>query len=419
MNAQNMNAQNMNAQNMNAQNMNAQNMNAQAMNTQAMSTQGMSTQGMSTQGMSTQGMSTQGMSTQGMSTQGMSTQGMNAQGMSSEEMNYQSVQMTNNFCPPCNDYMDNIFYNTMVGASKLVNFRCTYQGKKYYLANMRTSDCGTYTSITSDVESINPNIDCATVKMVLIDADAADTEIQEYINNLRIKSEECKQTQKTKCITELGPNRSMEEENQCTFEYEKICNPIRKYITDFIITEIIQTNLNSESSEEIDYNGDTHFGKRKYIISGTAIPMIDDNQIETMLNNYMYFDHGVNYLCGDQYIGSEKYYTQIDVIERNLGNRGGIINASQPNIVVKLRMNVREVIAGIDRTTNTEKVIPIIDQDTGKPNIKSSYIGVCNSAIACQMNQRIYPRICLYDNINDPNVLEFEPILVNSNGGII
>jgi hypothetical protein len=300
---------------------------------------------------------------------------------------------------------DATFNAMFVGTTKLLNFKCSIKGKNYYLASVPVATC------TNDASS--DGTDCMGSKMILIECDDADIQIANYIKTVKLNSEICNQTNRIKCIGNLPPNSSEELISRCS-KVDPSCNPMRQYTTDFKVTEVQQTDPDKIT-------------RRHYNIFGVSQPLLNDSSVPSMLNGHLYSDQGVNYLCGDMNSSKDQSPVQITIIEKDIQNRGGIIGGLNAPITIKLRMNASQLLSAVEtitdpvtkKVTKKRNVVHTIDQKTGKKKTKPAYIGICDGAIECVMGQKKYPRVCLYDDVLDQNVLEFEPILVSNNGGAL
>ena len=244
-----------------------------------------------------------------------------------------------------------IFNNTYLDPTKLLTFTCTFAGKKYYLANVKSSDCTT----------TSPQLqDCNAIKMILIEESELQTQLPVYLKTLET----------------ISPSPY----------------PIpRQYITDFRVTQIISPRASEEATKSPTQR------TPHYTIMGQASPTDPST-----FNNYLLYDHGINQLCGDPYLGPNKRYNQVTIIEKSIGGT---------KLSLKLAMKTRDILTRINPKTKETLIVPIIDQQNGKPKTRIVYIGACKN-VTCQMNNKTYMRLCLYDDINDPNVLEFEPEFV-------
>jgi hypothetical protein len=285
---------------------------------------------------------------------------------------------------------DETFYSQYVfGKSNLVNFKCSYNGSDYYLANMKLSNC-----------SSQEAVDCNTSALVLMPVNDADEQLKKYLTDIQINTEICNTANKIKCLANYSSADppiipTMMQEEACN-EPSELCNSTRMFNTDFNVIEAT-----------------TSTGGRKYLIKGTAVPSQNNFLIPTLLNQSLYDSNTVkNIMCSDTYEYSPKNnpdFAEVAVVEKLYTNFGSIIGGSNP-LRIKLKFTTKMYVP----TTNSQGVktyLSLSDPTTGLPNTKSTYIGICSDLI-CNNEGKQYPRVCLYDDATDPNVLDFEPLLV-------
>lgn len=284
---------------------------------------------------------------------------------------------------------DDKFNESYVGPTKTVNFKCTINNVDYYLANMKTTEC---TNIT-----LGPT-ECTDAVMLLVNVDDINQMLVDYLKKININEQKCISNRKIDCINTASNDT---DKKKCDID-EPSCKETRMFYHDFNVMQIFEKDFQNVA------------GKRKYIIKGTSIPKFNGIKYHTMINQHLNYDKNINLLCADTYnygnVNFPKEYAEIVVVERELKNDGGIIGGAGVNIRIKLRLMTRVVISSADDTGKITYT-PLMD-NTGKPRMKVSYVGICPNTSCKHANGKTYPRICLYDDILDPNVLEFEPIQV-------
>ena len=301
--------------------------------------------------------------------------------------------------PKCTNSPDIKFNASYVGANKLINFKTTMGGKEYYLANVKMSEC--YPNDQTDpskLKDLKDADDCNHVAMVLIEKSEIENMMQTYNKNLAIAKDTCNSSKKITCEHNLSHTPTPQDIQKCNIP-DPSCNQHRKFIHDFNVIELIDSNFASPM--------------RKYIVKGTAVPNVNDNAYPTMLNQSLFDEHNVNFLCGDTYNyghpNLSKDHAELMIIERDILNNGGIIHGTGNEIRIKLRFNTRDQLISQDK--DGKKILtPIMDSD-GKVKKIGSYVGVCQNQ---QKTCKSYHRVCLYTDIINPNVLEFEPILADN-----
>ena len=293
--------------------------------------------------------------------------------------------------PKCDMNTDHKFNTEFVGPMKLINFKTVYNGKEYYLANMEMTKCQN-----------KETKDCANAVLLLLEKHDIENLMLEYKKDLDTTKDICISTNKILCEKELPVTASEEEKQKCLLSHST-CDQHRHFYHDFNVKEIIQNTSDLAV-------------RRKYIIKGSAIPMKDGSVKPTMLNQFLYNDSNINLLCADSYnygqLNLPTEYAEIIISEKELTNDGGIIGGN--HLKIKLRFNTNVHIISKD-TTGNDVFTLLIDNITGKPKTKASYIGICLDKTCKTDSNKEYIRACLYDDIDNPNILEFEPILINAN----
>lgn len=289
----------------------------------------------------------------------------------------------------CSQALDQKFYAQFVGPSKLVNFKCRFKGKEYYLANMKKSRCQNKLNDPNNPD----NIDCSDSVMVLVEPSILDPQLQQYLSEISIDTKTCNYKRSLECYSKNGSSED------CDREY-KSCENTRMFNHDYNVSEVTQINSGQVT--------------RKYVVTGTATPMKSDQSDPTIFNSYLYNQFGYRMMCGDMYPYGQNPNNNNDaevmVIESVPTSNGGIIGGPQDTLKVRLKMESNDVVVG-KNPSGFRTVTPLIDETTGKVQMKSTYIGACEN-ITCVVDDISFIRICLYDDILNPNVLEFTPILV-------
>jgi len=294
---------------------------------------------------------------------------------------------------------DNEFSKLVLG-SKFINFKCKIGDTEYYLANIKK------TSNKYLPDNCLPNeTKCANSIPVLIKKTKIDNKLSDYIRDLNLESSTCAEKEKSEC--KLVKGKSEDELAKCDIPHPK-CSPNRQFYHDFkIIDETNQIGTNNDKTcAEIA----TDKIRRRYRFTGTSIPESNGSRFNTTFNQRDYYEEHINTLCADEpaSYNDHKEYANIFVIERSdITNDGGIMYPEGHKLRVKLRFNGAKFL--------TEK-IQQIDQTTGKPVVVPTYIGYCDIKQCPKdaiVGSEAYIGICLYDDSSHPNVLEFEPIIIN------
>lgn len=297
----------------------------------------------------------------------------------------------------CDINTDTNFNSGFVGENKLINFKCTYNGKEYYLATRNMSECQN-----------RETDDCATSVLVLMDKNKIDFDVSKYLERLKMDYDVCQYTSKLKCINSLQsttPSNVLAEE-ACNVK-DPSCIQKRQYYHDFNVIELKNTQPDINSPE-----------RRSYIIEGTSIPREKNTSFPTLINQSLYYDKKINLMCGDWYNYRDpllnREYAEVVIVERKVPNNGGIIGGLDSGLRVKIRFMSQELI--ISTINGVTQYTPVIEKDVhSNEEIKMTahYLGVCKDKTCRSSTGEELIRLCLYPDILDKNVLEFEPILVN------
>jgi hypothetical protein len=281
--------------------------------------------------------------------------------------------------PQCTVNTDQKFNNDYIKKSRMLNFKCNVKGIDYYLATVKMSD---YT-----VNNSTSSKDCKQSMLILIPVTEIKTMLDSYLKDMSTAEQICNTTMQIQC-------NANNPKNPCPETYD-ICKQTRFFLHDFNIIDVTPS--------------DADFSKvnRKYVIKGTAIPALNGQSSSTMINTFLIDEHGVSMVCGDTYSygapNIPKQYAEIIISERETTQNGGVVN-DDPNLKIKIKFNKLQYDKNDKQIFNT---------CTNEPITKPVYLGVCDSTKTCSKGTNTYPRLCVYDDALDPNVLEFFPYVVN------
>lgn len=313
--------------------------------------------------------------------------------------------------------------------NKVVRFRATINGKKYYL--MVTPIAGCTNLISQSVPNVQSkqqvsilSTDCLSNVVLLVDEDTVFEGLTSYFNQLSDKEKVCNFQQSLDCNKkisqsaqviqsslpiQIGPQTSLPTQESniigpttsenlmpgqetshlfCPEEFP-VCNQIRQYPVDFIIQKSIDSNNNQPN----------------YFIKGISGKLgIDTSAAPYYINQNTRSDVTINtptsVLCADITDPTTVFNASVDLITSKVENQNNIIGSgSNAQFKTKIRFNI--------------PITPIqMNPYTGKAITKSFYLGACKNNI-CTVSGINYARACLFNDIFDPNVLEFEPIIIN------
>lgn len=296
--------------------------------------------------------------------------------------------------PQCTINKDQHFNAQFVETNRVLNFKCNIKGVNYFLACVRMED---YVANNPDKKP-----DCVKSMLILIPEKEIETMLENYMKDMRIAEQICNSTSNIKCKNSKKSSTDVEIESMCSDTYEE-CKLPRFFLHDFNIVDVSPPNADFTTT------------LRKYIIKGTAIPSLNGVSQNTMFNTFLINDEGINMVCGDVYNYGvphlPKQYAEVIISEQVVGNSGGVVG-SDSGLKVKIRFNsLQQIISSKNGMTVRT---PIIDIHTGEKKTRAVYLGVCNNTQTCSKGENTYPRVCVYDDIHDPNVLDFSPSIVTT-----
>jgi hypothetical protein len=311
-----------------------------------------------------------------------------------ENFNITTVPVTVSGLPKCDVNTDHVFYKNY--NNKNVNFKCNYNGIEYYLSNVKESVCGD-----------KQPTDCINTIIVLIPVTEIKDALNVYLKTVKVNMDKCNSNKRIDCLSALPESHSEDAVNKCNDNY-KGCNVDKSYQHDFKIK--LLNGLNSDTDGSI---------RRTYAMIGNLNDgVVNGSSRETVLNQFLYYNNGINLLCGDSfnYIKPPKYYSQsyaeVVIIETPIDVNSSIVGGSNSNIKVKIRFNTQET--NVSKNEKGENIYTPVKDANGNIKMKASYVGICDNNNICKLStEKSYPRICLYDDIMDGHVLEFEPELSN------
>lgn len=304
-------------------------------------------------------------------------------------------QVTQPILPKCTISDDQQFNAQYVKQSRILNFKCTVGGIDYYLACVKMTD---YIANNPDKTP-----DCAQSMLILIPVTEIqamlDDPVNGYLAQMKLAEDVCNSTLNLKCkaIAQTDSAKS-----ECSDTFTECVLP-RFFLHDFNVVDVTPSDADVSTT------------LRKYVIKGTAIPSLNGQSSATMFNTFLINEQGINMVCGDKYSygapNIPKQYAEVIIIEKPASTTGGVVNAD-PTMSVKIRFNALQQI--ISEVNGVTKRTPIIDTCTGEQKVRATYLGVCNSNQTCTRGANTYPRVCVYDDIMNPNVLDFHPFVVNA-----
>lgn len=277
------------------------------------------------------------------------------------------------------DFQFNKFY---VNESNLLNFKCKYQGKEYYLACVKTSEC---------INDKAKPIDCSQYSIILMDESDAHDLLEKYIDDIHTQVNVCNFTEQQKCQVKNKKLISDEESQVCASTFPE-CRQEKQFITDF----------NVETYEQKD-------GSLQYNFIGTAEPYLNNKILKTSLNQILVNTQGVDLICGD-FGKSNDENTNVLIYEKNINsNKPNIIGNDDGLVNVHIAFKTHLINSTVDPNTGARDISPL-------KNIKGDSIILIHylswTPETCKYKGKTYNRLGLHSNVDDPNVLSFTPKIV-------
>lgn len=289
----------------------------------------------------------------------------------------------------CDEYFTEVSANNVsditkfVGFSKNLNLSVTLNGKEYLIIPVEKSFCG--------ISDTNPK-DCLGSVLILKEKSQHDEDIK--INKIKMENDEkvCNTREKLNCETNIKAPMitseiTAEMESKLTEEIQQTCkdsyDACKKKFTDSSHFSIIKVEHFIPESKNQLYKiigkVSTSDGFKEGSL-GTAGP---NTQLEL--------------ICFSNSIEGNNYSNSIELEEVISQDN----KSNEPSYRIKFLLP--------DRFNNG-----LIVYDNGIPVYKSYYVGICagDKEIKCT-SDKDYFRLCLYNSIENPNVLKVTPKLVS------
>jgi hypothetical protein len=243
--------------------------------------------------------------------------------------------------------------------TQLVRFKYTDpNGKKYYLSVEPITNCSNINSSSATPDET----ECITNVLILIDEDTMNKQINDYLSVMSDNQKICN-FKKT-----LAQNKINNSET-CYATFPE-CNLTKQHSVDFIVSRKKNGTMT------------------KYVISGVNGRYNADNNVTKIFVNKK---PSQNNVCAD----SSKYsdiFIETDLMTTKVLSQGNIIGGLDTNLRTIIRFKIIE-------SHPTKGVI-----DT------PLYVGKCTNK-TCKTANGEYTRLCLYDDIINPNIINFEPVI--------
>jgi hypothetical protein len=200
--------------------------------------------------------------------------------------------------------------------------------------------------ITQCTNKSNLPVDCYTTAVLLINE-------QDILNSLKTYNS----------VTDEDDNKCFKTTNN------KFCKTKKQYIHDFTLQSVKQNT---------------------YLIRGTSIPATHVRSYPTIINQQLYQNNGYNSICADN----------TNYIEKKVNKKFYDITFEKINNLYIMKMESDDVIPNKNHEA-------IRFSDHGKIRFKPTYVGI-DRTNNCMYNGKMYPRLKLYNNKNDKDILQFK-----------
>lgn len=254
-------------------------------------------------------------------------------------------------CPCTLEQRKNKIFDEFIGYDKYLNLKTKFNDKDYYLASVPKSLCK------------NNDGGCTNNILVLMDTDVVNSYIKESNDFYSEKINVCNYEKKIQC--EFDANKNKIPLDTCAKNYDE-CDYKKNYIHNFTMTT-------GGDNNQLYYlagipNANTNIDPLKYLVN--TIPDNDGNLK----------------ICVDGLPATTFFYVTIELKE--------FVDNSN---TVKFKIGLKKQYTGLNP-----------DQT---PIIKNMYLGKCDDK--CEIDGKEIFNTCLYDNIDDPNVLSFDFVHYN------
>lgn len=290
----------------------------------------------------------------------------------------------------------------------IVRFRTTIHGNNYYLMIVPISKCSVITQTDKTMGCLNNTIALVDEKTVL-------QNISEYLDNLKDKGKVCNYQQYLQCKRSLSKTSKLlnnsshlvisSEQNMPT---QTTFMPEQESESDTKMGMRCATNnpkCNLKQQYPIDFRIEKHItslGKKKYAVRGIDGNLnMDIGVSQYYLNLNMRApiknDTVVGTLCADSKEADNKKSNVLMDLMLTKILTNSMVETETPRYKAKIRISIETTPAQFD--------------EYGKQIRRHFFLGVCKSNI-CKVSDTTYARACLFTDLLDQNVLEFEPIVI-------
>jgi len=297
----------------------------------------------------------------------------------------------------------------------IVRFRTTINGQNYYLMIVPISKCESLTQTDTAYGCINNTV-------VLVDEKTVLQNISEYLENLVDKEKICNYQHILQCKRSFAKSGNVISSASPLLTDNKLNMPTQTLMmphvdsesgTDYKEFDKLCSNNNPscvlKQQYPIDFRVEkqiTKSGKKKYTIRGVNGKLnmdVGTSQYYLNLNTRQKIENNtvVGTLCADTTTANNDQSNMlIDLIISEIKQNDGLVmsETETPRYKAKMRISI--------------EVKPLIFDQYGKAVRRNFFLGVCKNNI-CTMSDTKYARACLFTDLLDQNVLEFEPIVVN------
>ena len=272
------------------------------------------------------------------------------------------------------------------GHNKYVRFRCIINGKRYYLMIAPIASCSNIRASATE---------CAQNILILADETTALSGIEQYKQTMINKQKTCNFQQNLLCSSAQPETAS----GKCSESYS-LCDLPRQTPIDFSLT--LATPLHSTCVCGNLINKYTIAGVNGYL--GATTTAVTKNLLNINTRLPITITSMTSVICSDVYSPINNSQVLVDLITTTrevIDDTARSSEAQKYTNILKTRI----------RFTTQTSPLATTDPATLLPVTRMFYLGSCKNNI-CTTNGQNYMRACLLYDILDPNVLEFEPVVV-------
>lgn len=296
------------------------------------------------------------------------------------------------------------------GYNRVVRFRTRINGKYYYLMVMpRTSCTNLASSNIINPQSNDAGYDCLYNVIVLVEETSALANVNNYVAQINDNQKVCNFQKALECNRRLSeqtnvpaseqlycfnPNNVLTETNAPCVQQYPDCRILKQTQIDFLIQKSPYSQNGSQQFLIKGISGQLGIDSSAanfYLNQDASSGKAGDNSFTTTV------------VCAD-YAINNTIYTVVDLIPGRAFVSSDVTNmmngsTSNNDLRVKIRFNL-------------PLMPPQLDINTNKAITRPFYLGACKNNICTLSDGSSLARCCLFNDLLNSNVLDFEPIII-------